>query len=103
MTLDNTSRRFCGLCSRIPVRGGRGCDKSWKDVGTVFIVALILDSIYQVVVHAGIFALELLITATVLALVPYIVLRDLVTRIARWAGVGKQSVRSIANDEESEM
>src|SRR4051794_2422103 len=34
----------------------------WKDVGTVFVVALILDSIYQVRVHAGIFTLELLIT-----------------------------------------
>ena len=74
----------------------------WKDVGTVFIVALILDSIYQVIVHAGIFTLELLITATVLALVPYVVSRGLVTRIARWAGVGKQSVHSTANDEETE-
>src|SRR5687768_13054738 len=37
---------------------------SWKDVGTVFIVALVLDAIYQVVVHSGIFTLELLITAT---------------------------------------
>ena len=74
----------------------------WKDVGTVFIVALVLDSIYQVIVHAGIFTLELLITATVLALVPYVVSRGLVTRLARWAGVGKQSVHSTANDGESE-
>ena len=50
--------------------------QSWKDVGKVFIVALILDSIYQVVVHSGIFTLELLITATVLALVPYMIARD---------------------------
>ena len=71
----------------------------WKDVGTVFIVALILDSIFQVVVHAGIFTLELLITATLLALVPYLVLRGLVTRIARRAGVGKHTDRPIANDE----
>jgi hypothetical protein len=74
----------------------------WKDVGTVFIVALILDSIFQVVVHAGIFTLELLITATLLALVPYLVLRGLVTRIARWAGIGKQSFPRTAKDEESE-
>jgi hypothetical protein len=76
---------------------------SWKDVGTVFIVALILDSIYQIVAHAGIFTLELLITATVLSLVPYMVLRDLVARVARWAGVGKHSDRSITNDKESQM
>src|SRR5437667_444858 len=34
----------------------------WKDVGTVFIVAMVLDSTYQVIVHRGIFTLELLIT-----------------------------------------
>ena len=77
--------------------------QSWKDVGTVFIVALVLDSIYQVVVHSGIFALELLITATVLALIPYMILRDLVARVATWLGVGKHTDRSITNDKESRM
>jgi hypothetical protein len=77
--------------------------QSWMDVGTVFIVALVLDAIYQIAVQSGIFTLELLITATVLALVPYMVLRDLVARVARWAGVGKHSDRSIANDQESQM
>ena len=57
--------------------------QGWKDVGTVFIVALILDSIYQVVVHSGIYTLELLITATMLAIVPYAMFRGLVTRLAR--------------------
>jgi hypothetical protein len=74
---------------------------SWRDVGKVLIVALILDSIYQVMVHAGIFTLELLITATALALVPYMVFRDLVARVARWAGVGKHSDHSITTDNES--
>lgn len=57
--------------------------QGWKDVGTVFIVALILDSIYQVIVHSGIYTLELLITATILAIVPYAMFRGLVTRLAR--------------------
>jgi hypothetical protein len=74
----------------------------WKDVGTVFIVALVLDSIYQVIVHAGVFTLELLITATVLALVPYVISRVFVTLIARWAGVGKQHVPPTPNDQDSE-
>ena len=76
---------------------------SWKDVGTVFIVALVLDAIYQIVVQGGIFTLELLITATVLALVPYMVLRDLVARVARLVGVGKHNDHSSANDKESQM
>ena len=61
--------------------------QAWKDVSTVFIVALILDSIYQVIAHAGIYALELLLTATILALIPYAMTRGLVTRIARRLGV----------------
>jgi hypothetical protein len=74
---------------------------SWKDVGTVFIVAVILDAIYQIVVHSGIFAVELLITAILLALVPYMVMRDLVSRVARWFGVGKQTERTLTSDKES--
>ena len=76
---------------------------SWKDVGTVFIIAVILDAIYQVAVHSGIFALELLITATVLALVPYMIVRDLSSRVARWAGVGKTADASLPNDKESQI
>jgi hypothetical protein len=63
----------------------------WKGVGTVFIVALVLDAIYQVTMHASIFPLELLITATVLALVPYLIVRGLTTRFAKWAGLGRPS------------
>lgn len=76
---------------------------SWKDVGTVFIVALILDAIYQIVEHAGVFAVELLITATLLALVPYMVLRDLVARVARLVGVGNHVDRATTDDTRSEM
>lgn len=57
--------------------------QGWKDVGAVFVVALILDSIYQVIVHFGIYTLELLITATLLAIGPYVMIRGLVTRLAR--------------------
>jgi hypothetical protein len=57
--------------------------QSWGDVGNVFILALVLDSIYQVIVHSGIYALELLLTATILTLVPYVIVRGLVTRLAR--------------------
>jgi hypothetical protein len=73
--------------------------QSWRDVGAVFIVALVLDAIYQIVVHSGIFTLEMLITATVLALVPYMVFRDLVSRVARRLGVGKHIDHSITNKE----
>src|SRR5215472_2884443 len=46
--------------------------EGWKDVGKVFIVAIVLDSIYQLKVHRGVYLLELIITAIVLAVVPYV-------------------------------
>jgi hypothetical protein len=57
--------------------------QGWKDVGGVFIVALVLDSIYQILMHSGIYPLELLLTATILAIIPYVIVRGLVTRLAR--------------------
>jgi hypothetical protein len=57
--------------------------EGWKDVCTVFIVALVPGSIYQVIMHSASYTLELPLAATVLALVPYALLRGLVTRLAR--------------------
>jgi hypothetical protein len=55
----------------------------WKDMRTPFLVAATLDAIYQLIVHKFIYPLELLFTATLLALVPYFVLRGPANRIAR--------------------
>jgi len=49
----------------------------------VFILAMVLDSIYQLIVHRGVYVLELLITAAILAIVPYVLIRGPVNRIAR--------------------
>ncbi len=61
----------------------------WKDLRTPFLVAATLDAIYQLIVHKFIHPLELLFTATLLALVPYFVLRGPVNRIARRFIAGK--------------
>lgn len=55
----------------------------WKSVGKVFLIAVALDVIYQVVVLKFFFPLETLIVAFMLAIVPYVAIRGLVTRIAR--------------------
>lgn len=58
---------------------------AWGEVGKVFIFACILDAVYQVVVHRGVYILEMLIVAAVLAVFPYILIRGPVTRlVARW-------------------
>ena len=49
---------------------------------TPFLVSAILNSIYQLITHGFIYPLELLFTATLLALVPYLVLRGPANRVA---------------------
>ena len=55
----------------------------WKDMRVPFLVAAVLDAIYQIIIHRWIYPLELLFTATLLALVPYVILRGPVNRVAR--------------------
>jgi hypothetical protein len=55
----------------------------WKDVGKVFILALILDVVYQLIVLRFIYPAETIVVAFSLAIVPYLILRGLVTRTAR--------------------
>lgn len=57
-----------------------------NDVGKVFAIAVVLDSIYQLIVQRGVYVLELLIVAISLAVVPYVLLRGPVSRIARRFG-----------------
>jgi hypothetical protein len=65
-------------------------NQGWKDVGMVFVAAMVLDAIYQLIVHRGVYVLEMLITATALAIVPYLLVRGPVNRIARRFLIGKQ-------------
>jgi hypothetical protein len=55
----------------------------WKDVRRVFIVAFALDVVYELFVFHWIFLGQALLVAFVLAIVPYAVIRGLVTRIMR--------------------
>ena len=55
----------------------------WKDVARLFGFAVLMDLIYQLIVFRWFYPLETLIVAVVLALVPYLVLRGLVTRLAQ--------------------
>jgi hypothetical protein len=58
----------------------------WKDVWKVFALAVALDAIYQLMVNRGVYLLELFIVATTLAVIPYILLRGPVARIAKQIG-----------------
>ncbi len=55
----------------------------WKGVGRVFILALVLDAVYQLIELHFIYPGEMIIVAIILAILPYLILRGLVTRLAR--------------------
>ena len=55
--------------------------EGFRDVSRVFIVAVLLDTIYQLMVFGWIYPLQSLIVAAVLALVPYVVFRGPATRL----------------------
>ena len=58
--------------------------EGWKDIRTVFIIALGLDMIYAVIVHRWVYPGQTLLVAAVLAIVPYLLIRGPVTRIMHW-------------------
>ena len=53
----------------------------WRIAGKVFLVALVLDAIYQIIVLHWIYPVQALIVATLLALVPCMVVRAVGNRI----------------------
>lgn len=54
----------------------------WKSVGKVFLAAMLLDIIYQLIVERWVYPFEVVLVAFILAIVPYLILRGLVNRIA---------------------
>ena len=55
----------------------------WKSIGKVFILAIVLDVIYQLIELKWVYPGEAIIVAIVLAIVPYILVRGPVNRILR--------------------
>jgi hypothetical protein len=58
-------------------------ESGWKGVSKVFVLAIALDVVYQFMVWRGVKPLQALLTATVLAVIPYALLRGPVNRLMR--------------------
>jgi hypothetical protein len=58
----------------------------WKSIGKVFIAAMALDVVYQLIVERWVYPLEVIIVALILAIVPYLIVRGLTNRIASIGG-----------------
>jgi hypothetical protein len=62
----------------------------WKSVGKVFLVAMALDAVYQWIEQRFIYPGELVIVAFLLAILPYLLLRGVVTRLAqKWPATAR--------------
>jgi hypothetical protein len=77
----NTPYFWCLLSD--PTQRDAMLKDGWKSVGKIFILALLLDVVYQIIELRFVYPGEAIIVACVLAIVPYLILRGLVTRLAR--------------------
>lgn len=57
--------------------------EGWKSVGKVYLIAVIVDLVYQYIVFRSFYPGEALLVAALLALVPYVLVRGPLNRIVR--------------------
>ena len=68
--------------------------EGWKAIARVFFLAVIMDVIYQWIVERWVYPVEVVIVAILLAVVPYLLIRGPVNRIARqWRRRNEDSQR----------
>jgi hypothetical protein len=73
---------FWGL-THDPVHRAAMIKDGWKNVGKIFALAVTLDIVYQLIVLHTVYLPQLVTVAFVLAILPYVLLRGLVTRLVR--------------------
>jgi hypothetical protein len=57
--------------------------EGWKAVAKVFVMAVVIDTVYQVVVFRWVYPFEVVLVAFLLACVPYLLIRGPVNRLMR--------------------
>ncbi len=78
---ENRPPFFATFCSE-PAQRMQLMHDAWKSIGRLFLLAVVLDCIYQIVELHWIYPFETLVVATVLAIIPYVLVRGPVNRIA---------------------
>jgi hypothetical protein len=66
-----------------PVERRRLFRLALKDIGRVFMVAIVLDTAYQLMVFRWVYPGEVLVVAVVCAIVPYVLVRGPIAKTAR--------------------
>jgi hypothetical protein len=66
--------------------------EGWKSVGRVIALGAVMDGVYQAMVFRWLYPNELIVVVLLLAVIPYLLLRGPVNRLASlWMHSGKQS------------
>jgi hypothetical protein len=63
----------------------------WKSIGKVFIIAIVLDLVFQYIVFRDFRLIGALLAGVILAVVPYLLLRGPVNRVIRFRREGHKS------------
>ena len=74
---------FWRLVTGPPEARRRRATETRKAVLKVFVMAVVLDCVYQVLVFRWVYPFEAMVTATVLAILPYVLLRGVINRVVR--------------------
>jgi hypothetical protein len=74
---------FWRLVTGPPEARRRRATETWKAVLKVFVMAVVLDCVYQFIVFRWVYPFEAMFTATILAILPYVLLRGATNRVGR--------------------
>jgi hypothetical protein len=80
---DGRPPHFWRMMTGPPEARRRRAKETWRAILKVFVVAVVLDCVYQFLVFRWVYPVEAMFTATILAILPYTILRGVVNRIAR--------------------
>jgi hypothetical protein len=75
--------RFFRTLLTNPLERGRLARSALKDVGKIFVMAILLDTTYQLVVLKAFYLGELLVVVAASAILPYLVVRSAVSPLMR--------------------
>jgi hypothetical protein len=81
---ENQPAFLCAIITN-PTERRRLVRSAVKDIGRISIIAVALDTTYQLVVFRAFYPVQLLIVVIACAIVPYVVIRGPVTRLWRAA------------------
>ena len=57
--------------------------EAWKDIGRVFLAAVLIDVVYQMIVERWLYPSEAIMVGLILAVLPYVVFRGIAHRLFR--------------------